>query len=153
MYFYCDTPRYNDSFICVKQVQGADILEVISDGLRVQAQTAVELSRLWEEQHHKQKKDTASVKKDLAGLREAHQRLSQQISGLYESFALGEIGKAEYLAAKASAVKQRDNTTARISELEAAGEVSKEVLVYPGNRFEIIWNCREELKNLILDLQ
>ena len=56
MYFYCDTPRYNDSFTCVKQVQGADILEVISDGLRVQAQTAVELSRLWEEQHHKQKK-------------------------------------------------------------------------------------------------
>ena len=185
MYFYCDTPRYNDSFTCVKQVQGADILEVISDGLRVQAQTAVELSRLWEEQHHKQKKDTASVKKDLAGLREAHQRLSQQISSLYESFALGEIGKAEYLAAKASAVKQRDNTAARISELEAAlenlgadgnlqngfvstfgkyldvkeitseitAEVLKEVLVYPGNRFEIIWNCREELKNLILDLQ
>ena len=36
---------------------------------------------------------------------------------------------------------------------EITAEVLKEVLVYPGNRFEIIWNCREELKNLILDLQ
>lgn len=122
MYFYCYTPRYNDSFACVKQVQGADILEVISDGLRVQAQMAVELSRLWEEQHREQKKDAAAVKKNLAGLRETHQRLSQQISGLYESFALGEIGKPEYLAAKTAAAKQRDDTAARISELEAALE-------------------------------
>ena len=90
-------------------MQGADILEVISDGLRVQAQMAVELSRLWEEQHREQKKDAAAVKKNLAGLRETHQRLSQQISGLYESFALGEIGKPEYLAAKTAAAKQRDD--------------------------------------------
>ncbi len=185
MYFYCYTPRYNDSFACVKQVQGADILEVISDGLRVQAQMAVELSRLWEEQHREQKKDAAAVKKNLAGLRETHQRLSQQISGLYESFALGEIGKPEYLAAKTAAAKQRDDTAARISELEAAlenmgadgslrngfvstfgkyldvkeitseitAEVLKEVLVFPGDRFEIAWNYRDELEKLILDLQ
>lgn len=54
------------------------------------------------------------MKKSLAGLRETHQRLSQQVRGLYESFALGEISKTEYLAAKAAA--------ARISELEAALE-------------------------------
>jgi len=185
MYFYCYTPRYNDSFACVKQVQGADILEVISDGLRVQAQMAVELSRLWEERHREQKKDTAAVKKNLAGLRETHQRLSQQISGLYESFALGEISKAEYLTAKTAAVKQRDETAVQISELEAAldnmnadgslqngfvsafkkyldveeitseimADVLQEVRIFPGGRIETVWNYRDELEKLILDLQ
>ncbi len=88
----------------------ADILEVVSDGLRVQLQLVVELSRLLEEQHREQKKDVAAVKKNLIGLRETHQRLCQRISSLYESFALREIGKPEYLTAKAAA---------RISELEA----------------------------------
>ena len=37
MYFYCYTPRYNDSFTYARQVQWTDILEAISDGLRVQA--------------------------------------------------------------------------------------------------------------------
>ena len=36
-----------------------------------------------------------------------------------EAFALGEISKGEYLAAKAAAAKQRDNAAARIIELEA----------------------------------
>lgn len=90
-----------------------------------------------------------------------------------------------YLAAKTAAAKQRDDTAARISELEAAlenmgadgslrngfvstfgkyldvkeitseitAEVLKEVLVFPGDRFEIAWNYRDELEKLILDLQ
>ena len=185
IYFYCFTPRYNDVFHCEEQARGADILEVISEGLHTQAMMAVELSRLWAEQNRGRKKDISSAKKNLAGLREKHQRLSQQITGLYESFALGEIDKAEYLAAKAAAVKQRDDAAARISELEAAlenmgtdgslqngfvsafgkyleveeitseitAEVLKEVRVFPGNRFEIVWNYRDELEKLILDLQ
>ena len=61
LYFYCYTP-YNDSFACAKRVRRADILEVVSDGLRVQLQLAVELSRLLEEQHREQKKDVAACK-------------------------------------------------------------------------------------------
>ena len=83
---------------------------------------AVELSRLWKEQHQTRKRDTTAIKKSLARLRETHQQLCQRVKGLYESFALGEIGKAEYLTAKASAVKQRDDTAAQISELEAVLE-------------------------------
>ena len=185
MYFYCFTPHFNDAFTCVKRITETEILDVISEGLHVQAQMAVELGRLWEEQHREQKKDASAQRKALARLRETHQRLSQQINGLYESFALGEISKPEYLAAKASAAKQRDDAAARIRELEAAlenmdadgslrngfvstfgkyldvkeitseitTEVLKEVLVFPDNRFEIVWNYRDELQKLILDLQ
>lgn len=79
---------------------------------------AVELCRLWEEQRLGQKKDISAVKKNLTRLRETHQRISKQVIGLYESFALGEISRTEYLAAKTAAVKQRDETAVQISELE-----------------------------------
>ncbi|NCE65107.1 hypothetical protein D1159_11105 [Pseudoflavonifractor sp. 524-17] len=184
-YFVCRTPRMNAAYTCRDRIPEADILETVTEGLHVQALMAVELSRLWEEQHQERKKDSSAVKKNLAGLRETHQRLSQQVSGLYESFALGEISKTEYLAAKASAAKQRDDTAARISELEAAlenmgtdgslrngfvsvfgkylevgemtdeiaADVLKEVRIHPGGRIETVWNYRDELEKLMLDLQ
>ena len=112
-YFVCRTSRMNAAYTCRGRIPEADILETVTEGLHVQALMAVELSRLWEEQRQGRKKDITAARKNLAGLRETHQRLSQQVSGLYESFALGEISKTEYLAAKAAA---------RISELEAALE-------------------------------
>ena len=98
---------------------------------------------------------------------------------------MGEISKAEYLTAKAAAAQQRDNTAARISELEAelenmgmdgslrngfvsafgkyleveeitdeiAADVLQEVRIHPGGRIETVWNYRDELEKLILDLQ
>ena len=163
----------------------ADILEVVSKGLHVQALMAVELCRLWEEQHRGRKKVISAGKKNLARLRETHQRISQQVTGLYESFALGEISKAEYLTAKTAAVKQRDETAVQISELEAAldnmsadgslqngfvstfkkyldveeitseimADVLQEVRIFPDGRIETVWNYRDELEKLILDLQ
>ncbi len=63
--------------------------------------------------------DPADTSKKLTVLRETHQRLCRQINGMYESFALGEISKAEYIAQKSAAVKQRDAASSRIAELEA----------------------------------
>ena len=36
---------------------------------------------------------------------------------------------------------------------EITTEVLKEVRVFPGNRFEIVWNYQDELEKLILDLK
>lgn len=185
MYFYCRTPRNNGIFDCASRTPESDILEAVSESLHAQAVIAVDLCRLWEEQHRHQKKDTAAMRKSLAGLRIRHQQLCQQINSLYESFALGETSKAEYLAEKAAAVQQRDAVSTQISELEAElnnldadgglqnGSVSafgkyldveeitseilsdilKEVRVFPGGRFEIVWNYRDEMERLMLDLQ
>ena len=184
-YFYCRTPRENAAFVCTERTPESDMMAAVTRGLHVQALTAVELRRLWEEQHKERKKDAAETEKALSELRKTHGRLCQQVKGLYESFALGEVSKAEYLAAKAAAVQQRDSVAARISELEATldnagndgqlqngfvsafekhmgveeitseitSEVLKEVRVHPGGRFEIIWNLRDELEKLVLDLQ
>lgn len=184
MYFHCRTPRNNAAFHCAGRTPENEILGAVAEGLQTQALMAVDLRRLWEEQHRHQKKDTAAIRKSLGGLRARHQQLCQQINGLYESFALGDTSKAEYLAAKAAAVQQRDVAAARISELEAEldnlnadgglqngfvsafgkylnveeitsdilSDVLKEVRVFPGGRFEIVWNYRDELERLMLDL-
>ena len=184
-YFVCRTSRMNSAYTCRVRIPEADVLDTVSEGLRMQALIAVELRRLWEEQCQGRKKDITATRKKLAGLREKHQRLSQQVSGLYESFALGEISKAEYLTAKAAAGKQRDDAAVQITELEASlenmdtdgslrngfvsafgkyqeveeitdeivADVLKEVHIHPGGRIETVWNYRDELKKLILDLQ
>lgn len=121
-YFYCTTPRINAAYNCADRTPENDILEAVLDGLRMQALVAVELRHLWEEQRREQKKDIAATLKSLTKLREIYQQLCQQINSLYESFALGEISKAEYLTVKASAVQQRDTAATRIAELEAALE-------------------------------
>lgn len=121
-YFYCRTPRQNAAYICAGRTPENDILEAVSEGLHVHALMAVELRRLWEEQHRGQEKDTAAMRKTLLELREKHGQLCQQVKGLYESFALGEISKLEYLTAKAAAAQQRDAASVRIAELEAALE-------------------------------
>lgn len=119
-YLICHTPRYNSAYVCADRTPVSDILEALLEGLRVQALMAVELRRLWEEQHRGQEKDIVAAKKTLSKLREAHGQLCQQIKDMYESFALGEIGKPEYLAAKAPAAQRRDAAAARIAELEAS---------------------------------
>lgn len=185
MYYYCRTPRSNSAYTCKGQTPETDVLEMVSEGLRVQALLAVELQRLWEEKHKAKKKDLTATKKTLSGLRETHGQFCHQINGLYESFALGEIGKPEYLSAKAAAVKRRDMIAVQIAELEAAlentgvdgglqnsfvttfgkyakveeitseivAEVLKEIYIFPDGRLEIVWNLRNELESLMLDLQ
>lgn len=121
-YLFCRTPRDNAAYTCADRMPVIDILETVSEGLHMRALMAVELRRLWAEQHRGQEKDTAAMRRTLSELREKHGQRCQQIKGLYESFALGEIGKPEYLAAKAAAVQQRDTAAVRIAELEAALE-------------------------------
>ena len=184
-YFYCSTPRVNDAFTCAGKTPEDEILAAVKEGLHVQALAAVDLGRLWQEQHKARKKDTTAMVKNLSKLREAYQQLTRRLNGLYESFVLGEISKSDYLAIKAASVKQRDDAAKRIAELEAAldnigndgglqnafvstfgkyvgieeitseivSEVLKEVRIFPDKRLEIVWNFRDELEKLMLELQ
>ena len=125
--YYCRTNHVSDAFACPSErVPEADILEAVLDGLHVQAMAAVEMARIWEERHRREKLDTAALQKNIAALREAHGRLERQIKDLYTSFGLREISKAEYLAYKAAAIQQRDSTAERLAALEAKLENTSE---------------------------
>lgn len=74
------------------------------------------MARIWEERHRRKKRDTAALRKNVAALREAYSKLDQQVKDLYESFGLGEISKAEYIAAKAATIQKRDATSKQLAE-------------------------------------
>lgn len=121
--YYCRTNRISDAFPCASErIPEVDILEAVLDELHLQAMAAVELAHIWEEQHRSRQRDTATLRKSIAALREAHAKLDLEIKDLYTSFGLGSITKAEYLAEKATAVRQRDSTAVRLAELEAKQE-------------------------------
>lgn len=184
-YYLCDTPRFTDTFLCTEErLLEGDLMEALLEGLRVQALLAVELGRLWEEQQKKKRRSVTVTVKKLASLKEERSQIGQQIKELYESFALGEISKTEYLSAKSAAVEQKDTLAVRIGELEAelentgengrlnnrfvsnfqkyaeVEEITREIVtdviggvfVYPGGRFEIEWNYREEFERILMEV-
>lgn len=122
-FFYCRTPLVSDLFDCAEvHILESDIEETLLEGLRVQTAFAVEMSHIWKERQQKAKKNVAATVKTLSALKEAHSKQTQKIKSLYESFFTGEIGKAEYLAMKATAIKERDAIASQIAEMEASLE-------------------------------
>ena len=119
-YYRCRTSRVTSAYDCTGDpIPEGDLMDIVRNALRVQALYAVELGRIWEEQHKKKQADSASLLKTLADLKENYRKLEQQIKEMYEGFALGEISKAEYLAAKQTAAQRRDAAAHRIEELTA----------------------------------
>ena len=184
-YYRCETSRVTDTFLCTEErLSEGDLMEGLQEGLHVQALLAVELGRLWDEQQRKDRRSVATTIKELASLKEERSQIGQQIKELYESFALGEISKTEYLAAKGAAIERKDTLVARIGELEAklentgangslnnrfvsnfqkyveVKEITQEIatdviggiFVYPGGRFEIVWNYREEFERILMEV-
>ena len=119
-YYLCQTPLVTDAYSCpTDKTREREIMDALLDGLRVQAQTAVEMSLIWEEQRKKHRKDAKTIWKTITALKEERNQKAQQIKSLYEAYALEEIGKSEYLAAKATSTRECESIDAKIAELEA----------------------------------
>ena len=122
-YYLCHTPRVTEAFSCPAQpVPECDIQAVLLDGIRAMAATAVEWDRIWREARKKKRGGVTVTLKAVATLKETHAGHERKIRELYEAFALGEIGKAEYLAAKGVMLQKRDSAAERIAALEAGLE-------------------------------
>lgn len=125
-YYYCGTLHVTDSYGCShERAYEQDILDAVLEGLRIRSAAAVELSHIWKEQHQQASKDVRTMKKKLVILKESRDQQEHQIRGLYESFALGELSKAEYLAMKTAAMERRDEIVEQITSLEAALRASR----------------------------
>lgn len=183
--YYCRTPCVTDTYACPSEsISESDILEMLADGLRRRACIAVEMKNLWTEKHRAKKAGAASIRNNLAILKDTLAKQKQNIKSLYEAFATGRLEKDDYLAAKAEASETANETIAEIGKLEAelasmgsegdmqnrfvdtfqrytSGEdITSEiiadvldcVMVYPGGRFEIVWNYQSEFENLFTEL-
>ena len=159
-YYYCRTPRVTDQYNCPKEkVLEQDILDAVLEGLRIRAAAAVEMSRIRNERQQAGHADIHSKQKALLKMKEGLDKQERQIRGLYEAFALGEIDRAEYLAAKAAAADRKEEIAKQIAQMEAtldnaveeitadvAAAVLQEVLVYPEQRLEIKWRYQEDFE-------
>lgn len=124
-HFICRTSKWTDESPCAEmQISEHDLWEIILDGIHLRAALAVDASLVWDAQHHQDKKDINSILKQISSLRDAldqHKHLTEQI---YESFALGEISKAEYISRRASIKETIDSLSDKIAHLKAELESS-----------------------------
>ena len=126
-FYYCRTPRVTDQYDCSKEkVLEQDILDAILERLRIRAAAAVEMSRIRNERQQAGHADIHSKQKALLKMKEELDKQERQIRGLYKAFALGEIGRAEYLTAKAAAADRKEEIAKQIAQLEAALDNAKQ---------------------------
>lgn len=118
-YFFCHTSSLVDSFSCSdERIPESDIVELILDGLRAQAVSAVRWGKIWEDRHQKKRTDFKAIQKQIGALRDVYSQQDRQIKNLYELLISGDISKDEYRTTKAALITKRDQAKARISELE-----------------------------------
>lgn len=124
-YYLCKTPRVTSAYACsTEKLLESDLMAALLENLRIQASYAVKINRIWEEQHRKRHLDIAATQKSLLVLKGRKDRLEQQIKGMYEDFALGNMSKTEYLETKSTVTKERVALTEQIAALEAQLENS-----------------------------
>lgn len=147
----------------------------ILESLRAQAAVALEQEEFVEKQRRTARQEAKSRQKQLAALLQSQDDMSRESRSLYESFALGDLDKADYLAQKSVVAEKMAEIAARITELQSTLEdydesntrefierfkcffkaddipveilkdLLKEVRVYPGRRLVIEWNCQDTL--------
>lgn len=119
-YFSCHTSRVAFDYPCSEEpIPAAEIQEIILSGLRIRAEMAVEMEHLWAELHKCSASNPNNVRKKLSALKEIQAQQEQKAKELYETFALKEISKAEYLASKEAIVKSRSAVAMQIEELKS----------------------------------
>lgn len=122
-YYDCRTLRVTDKFPCLpEKIPEREIHAALIDSLRAMAQIAVDMDKLLREQQKEQIQDVTAMRRALSALQEQVSRLKQQTKSQYEAFALGEIGKEAYLAAKAASRQKEEILTEQISKLELSME-------------------------------
>lgn len=169
-YYRCRLWRVAPAYGCVREpVWETDLRELVQKAFGVWAVLGAVPERLIRERRRREEQEEARLLEQLKALKESRRLLERQLRERYEAFVLGAAGKEEYLAAKERAKTGREAGDRQIGELEArlremalsrqreegrgdavwaekgmAWEVLEEILVYPGGRMELVWNCRDE---------
>ncbi len=81
------------------------------------AQMAVDVDKLLKEQQKEKTRDITALRRNLSDLQEQLSQLKRQTKNQYEAFALGEIGKEAYLAAKAATRRKEETLSEQITKV------------------------------------
>lgn len=146
-YYICRTASMTTAHPCAgTRILERELFALILEGIHAQAAIALEVSTIWEAQHHQDKKDTHAMLKRLDSLRDALDQAKLQSDDLYESFVMGMIDKTEYITRKATLKEQVDGLTGRIASLRTDIECSSET--ESKNRFVDVFKQYAEVQEL-----
>lgn len=119
-YYICHTPRVTDAYACpAGRVAEKDLADALLEQLRAQASYAVDMARIWEEKHCREKQDIKGKRKEIACLEESVAALERHMREIYEKTVFGEMDKGTYLEEKNAAAEKKAAVRSRIAELEA----------------------------------
>lgn len=122
-YYICRTPGVTDRFPCPREkIPEQEIHAALLDSLRTMARLAVDMDKLLREQQKEKTRDSATLHRNLTTLQEQLSQLKRQTKKQYEAFALGEVGKDAYLAAKAASRRKEETLSEQIAKLELSIE-------------------------------
>ncbi len=117
------------------------------------------------EKHRQKQYDVKGMRAELAKLDVSRTALDSHARGLYEKFAFGELSiRMEELeaelqnAGKDGRLENRfTDSFSRYTEIEELTadiieDVLQEIVVYPDHVLHIVWNYRDDLERLILEI-
>ncbi|NBK79522.1 hypothetical protein D5272_13240 [bacterium D16-76] len=117
-YYICRTPGVTDRFPCPREkIPEQEIHAALLDSLRSMAQMAVDVDKLLKEQQKEKTRDITALRRNLSDLQEQLSQLKRQTKSHYEAFALGEVGKEAYLAAKAASRQKEETLSEQITKV------------------------------------
>lgn len=169
-YYCCSRPQTVPGLgCCSEKIYERDIMAMVVEAIRTQAQYAVELKRVAENQRRDRENQAASLRRKLKHMDELKEQIAQRLQAMYEVYIEGNISRDTYAQRKAVLLAHRDalcqdeaQTKAALRELESAhstfvekyqsyidldcltAEVASELLdrvtIWPGGRLDISLN-------------
>ena len=125
-YYFCRTPGVTDKFPCPQEkFPEQEVFAEVLDSLRSIARSVVDMDKLFRELQKEENQDAAVMLQTLTSLQGQLSQIKRQAKTEYEAFVLGEMGKTEYLEAKAVFREREETLSVQISKLEASLEKSR----------------------------
>lgn len=117
-YYRCDTPETVPGLNCFREkIYMDDIVEAVTEAIRLQASHAVELRHIAEERREHQESQLRTLQKSLRNLLAFQERFAGHCEKLYEDFFGGLLSREDYMKQKAVLLEQREDAHKREAEL------------------------------------
>jgi hypothetical protein len=177
-YYRCDTPNsLPDAGCCREKLYESEILDAVTEAIRMQARCAVEAGHIMEARRKQDESRILSLRAELRNLQVLQERITEQDRGLYEAFVDGKLTREMYITKKAALQqhlkeisKKTELTEQRIfkaksehslfvenygkyTELdeltnEIASDLLERVTIWPNGRLDIALNYLDEYPNI-----
>lgn len=180
-YYCCMTPRRVPDLSCYQEkITEDEIIGAVIEAIRIQAQCALNLKDVLEQQRKKQTESLGALREALQKTRTRQEQIAHQSEQLYEDFFDGTISREAYARQKAVLLKcqkaaeeeeaelklrldaynesqssfvEKYQDHARLTELtpELAADLLDRVTVWPDGKLEITLNYIDQISSLVLE--